>query len=400
MAAVLYTRLYCSKPMAISSFVSLDGRKRKNINVSVSSKFSILKTIKSSSSLMDRNKKSKEPQTYVTLEEIAAKDRKIFSFETLDAATANFSDFIGEGCFGAVYKGRLENGKEIAVKKLSNATPQGKREFHEEANVLTGLQHRNVVKLLGYCAHNNDYLFVYEFLPYSLDQFLSGSNEKKQLDWTERFGIINDIAKGLRYLHFDNRDRIVHRDIKPNNILLDQELKAKIADFGISRFFPEDRTHETASKAIGSRKISICGHSSAQYFIHMVQTPNACENAVLYASVFGTYSCVSQRWTYLSLEYLRNIAYKLHTNGRSLEFLDPAIADPTVTDVEQVIRCIEIALLCVQGVSTARPDMEDVMSMLTGNHGPREASSILKPGILGYLEDRKKMSNAVFDRLQ
>ncbi|KAF7808661.1 putative receptor-like protein kinase [Senna tora] len=357
MAAVLYTRLYCSKPMAISSFVSLDGRKIKNINVSVSSKFSILKTIKSSSSFMDRNKKPKEPQTYETLEEIAAKDRKIFSFETLDAATTNFGDCIGKGGFGAVYKGRLKNGKEIAVKKLSNATPQGIREFHEEANVLTGLQHRNVVKLLGYCAHNNDYLFVYEFLPYSLDQFLSGNNEKKQLDWTERFGIINDIAKGLHYLHFDNRDRIVHRDIKPNNILLDQELKAKIADFGISRFFPEDRTHETASKAIGSRYYN--------YILPLLSDDEAL--------IVG--------W-----------AYKLHTNDRSLEFLDSAIANPTVTDIEQVIRCIEIALLCVQGVSTARPDMKDVMSMLTGNHGPREASSIiLKPGILGYIEDRRDL---------
>ncbi|KAF7808663.1 putative receptor-like protein kinase [Senna tora] len=397
MAAVLYTRLYCSKPMAISSFVSLDGRKRKNINVSVSSKFSILKTIKSSSSFMDRNKKSKEPQTYETLEEIAAKDRKIFSFETLDAATTNFSDCIGEGCFGAVYKGRLNNGKEIAVKKLSNATPQGKREFHEEANVLTGLQHRNVVKLLGYCVHNNDYLFVYEFLPYSLDQFLSSSNEKKQLDWTERFGIINDIAKGLRYLHFDNRDRIVHRDIKPNNILLDQELKAKIADFGISRFFPEDRTHETVSKAIGSR-----GYVPPEYRYrkHVSIKLDVYSFGVLMLELIS-----GQRYyDYILLSndeaVMVGLAYKLHTNGRSLEFLDPTIADPTVTDTKQVIRCIEIALLCVQGVSTARPDMEDVMSMLTGNHGPREASSILKPGILGYNEDRKKMSNAVFDRLQ
>ncbi|KAF7808664.1 putative receptor-like protein kinase [Senna tora] len=341
----LFTRLYCSKPMAISSFVSLDGRKRRNFNVSVSSNFNILNTIKSSSSFMDRNKDSKDLQRYDTLEKIAGKDLKIFSLETLDAATNNFNECIGKGGFGAVYKGKLKNGKEIAVKKLSNATPQGIKKFHVEANVLTGLQHRNVVKLLGYCAHNNDYLLVYEFLPYSLDQFFSSSNETKQLDWTKRFGIINDIAEGLRYLHYDNRDPIVHRDIKPSNILLDQELKAKIADFGISRFFPEDRTHDTATDKIG--------------------TPG-----------------------YMPLEYLHNIAYELYTNGRSLNFLDPAIADLTVTDTEQVIRCIEIALLCVQGVPTVRPDMEGVISMLTVNHGPREAPSILAPGISGYNEDR------------
>ncbi|KAF7808662.1 putative receptor-like protein kinase [Senna tora] len=288
--------------MAISSFVSLDGRKRRNFNVSVSSNFNILNTIKYSSLFMDRNKDSKDLQRYDALRKIAAKDRK--------------------GGFGAVYKGKLKNGKEIAVKKLSNATPQVTRKFHEEANVLTGLQHCNVVKLIGYCAHNNDYLLVYEFLPHSLDQCFSSSNETKQLDWTKRFGIINDIAKGLRYLHFDNRDRIVHGDIKPSNILLDQELKAKIAEFGIRCFFPEDRTHDTATDKIGT--------PSAKYFIHIVK---AFENN-------------------MPLEYLHNIAYELYTNGRSLEFLDPAIAaDLTVRDTEQVIRCIEIALLCVQSVS-------------------------------------------------
>ncbi|KAF7808657.1 putative receptor-like protein kinase [Senna tora] len=316
--------------MAISSFVSLDERKRKNFHVSVSSKFNILKTIKSSYSFMDRNKESKEPQRYETLETIAAKDRKKFSYETIDAATNKFSDNIGEGGSGSVFKGRLKDGTEIAVKKLSNMTPQGKMEFLKEAEVLTGSQHRNVVKLLGYCAHNNAYFLVYEFLPYSLSQFLSSSNKTKQLDWTQRFGIIKDIARGLLYLHVDNRDRIVHCNIKPSNILLNQNMMAKIADFGLSRFFPEDRT--------------------------LVTTTN----------VAGTLS---------------------------LEFLDPAIADTTVIDTEEVMKCIGIALLCVQGVPTARPDVEGVMSMLIENHGHWESPYILKPGIFSYSGYRYDISS-------
>ncbi|CAH9096001.1 unnamed protein product [Cuscuta epithymum] len=193
------------------------------------------------------------------LERIAEQEQKQFQFETLVSATNNFhlSNKLGEGGFGPVFKGRLRDGREVAVKKLSQSSRQGNREFQMEAKVLTRVQHRNVVNLLGYCVHGAEKLLVYEFMSNeSLDKILFKSGKRGMLDWERRHGIITGIAKGLLYLHEDSHICIIHRDIKGSNILLDDKWMPKIADFGMARLFPEDQTHVN-TRAAGTRNLNL-----------------------------------------------------------------------------------------------------------------------------------------------
>lgn len=177
------------------------------------------------------------------IQRMASREQKIFSYETLVSATKNFDSKLGEGGFGPVYKGKLSDGREIAVKKLSQTSNQGKKEFMNEAKLLARVQHRNVVDLLGYCVHGTEKLLVYEYLPHeSLDKFLFKPDKREQLDWKRRFGIITGVAKGLLYLHEDAHQCIIHRDIKASNVLLADKWVPKIADFGMARLFPEDQS--------------------------------------------------------------------------------------------------------------------------------------------------------------
>lgn len=180
------------------------------------------------------------------LEQLAAQEQKHFPFEILVAATRNFheNNKLGEGGFGPVFKGRLDDGREIAVKKLSQFSRQGKKEFITEAKLLARVQHKNVVNLLGYCVHGQEKLLVYEYVANeSLDKILFKNGKRNMLDWNRRHDIIMGMAKGLLYLHEDAHSCIIHRDVKASNILLDDKWIPKIADFGLARLVLEGQTH-------------------------------------------------------------------------------------------------------------------------------------------------------------
>ncbi|KEH19640.1 S-locus lectin kinase family protein [Medicago truncatula] len=163
-------------------------------------------------------------------------DLPIFAFSILVKATNNFSSTskLGEGGFGPVYKGRLVDGKEVAIKRHSKVSDQGLEEFKNEVVLIAKLQHRNLVKLLGCCIHKEEMLLIYEYMPNkSLDYFIFDETRSKLLGWTHRSHIIAGIARGLLYLHQDSRLRIIHRDLKTSNILLDAHMIPKISDFGL-----------------------------------------------------------------------------------------------------------------------------------------------------------------------
>ncbi|GLJ19732.1 hypothetical protein SUGI_0357380 [Cryptomeria japonica] len=167
----------------------------------------------------------------------------LFGLEMLAEATENFHEKnkLGEGGFGV---GKTRDGNEIAVKKLSVKSTQGKKEFMNEVKLVANVQHRNLAKLLGCCAEGGERMLVYQYFPNkSLDTFLFDSEKGRELYWLKRHNIITGIARGLLYLHQDSQLRIVHRDIKVHNILLDEKLNPKIADFGLAKLFPEDETH-------------------------------------------------------------------------------------------------------------------------------------------------------------
>ncbi|KAM4101972.1 hypothetical protein ACB094_05G187100 [Castanea mollissima] len=182
-------------------------------------------------------------------------EMQYFNLSTIHIATNNFSDVnkLGEGGFGPVYKGKLINGKEIAVKRLSLKSKQGLEEFKNEVILIAKLQHRNLVRLLGCCLEGEEKLLVYEYMANtSLDAFLFDPKKCNELDWAKRTNIINGIAKGLQYLHEDSRLKIIHRDMKASNILLDNEMNPKISDFGTARIFGGNQIEANTNRIVGT----------------------------------------------------------------------------------------------------------------------------------------------------
>ncbi|XP_010533324.1 PREDICTED: putative receptor-like protein kinase At4g00960 isoform X2 [Tarenaya hassleriana] len=312
------------------------------------------------------------------IERIAALEQKVFPFQVLVSATKDFhpKHKLGEGGFGPVYKGRLSDGREIAVKKLSQASRQGKNEFVNEAKLLAKVQHRNVVNLLGYCTHGDDKLLVYEYVSNeSLDKVLFKSNRRAELDWKQRVEIISGIARGLLYLHEDAPNCIIHRDIKAGNILLDDKWVPKIADFGMARLFPEDQTH------VNTRVAGTNGYMAPEYVMHGVLSVKA---DVFSFGVVVLELISGQKNSSFSLRHpdqtLLEWAYRLYKKGRSMEMVDPVMAE--TADPEQVKLCAQIGLLCVQGDPQQRPSMRRIALLLSRKPGHLEEEPA-RPGVPG-----------------
>ncbi|KAF7811124.1 putative receptor-like protein kinase [Senna tora] len=178
-----------------------------------------------------------------------------YDLAKIEAATNKFSkeNMIGKGGFGEVFKGVLPDGNEVAVKRLSRKSWQGIEEFKNEVSLIAKLQHKNLVKLLGYGLEGEEKFLIYEFMANkSLDKFIFDSEKRSQLDWKTCYGIIIGIARGLLYLHEESRLRIIHRDLKPNNVLLDRDMVAKISDFGMARIFCENQNAANTKRVVGT----------------------------------------------------------------------------------------------------------------------------------------------------
>ncbi|KAL5577349.1 hypothetical protein UlMin_019048 [Ulmus minor] len=188
-----------------------------------------------------------------------------YRYKDLKSATKNFSEEnkLGEGGFGDIYKGTLKNGKIVAVKKLAiGQNRRAKAEFESEVKLISNVHHRNLIRLLGCSNEGSELLLVFEYMPNSsLDKFLFGER-RGFLNWKQRFDIIMGTARGLAYLHEEFHVCIIHRDIKTSNILLDDDFLPKIADFGLARLLPEDRTH------LSTRFAGTLGYTAPEYAIH------------------------------------------------------------------------------------------------------------------------------------
>uniref|UniRef100_A0A2P2MWP3 non-specific serine/threonine protein kinase n=1 Tax=Rhizophora mucronata TaxID=61149 RepID=A0A2P2MWP3_RHIMU len=200
-----------------------------------------------------RRKKRSNTSTNEELLDIDAKP-STFSYVELKTATEDFNlaNKLGEGGFGPVYKGKLNDGRVIAVKQLSMVSHQGKSQFVTEIAIISAVQHRNLVKLYGFCIEGDNRLLVYEYLENkSLDQALF-RKKSLNLDWAKRFDVCLGVARGLAYLHEESRIQIVHRDVKASNILLDFDLIPKISDFGLAKLYDDKKTH-ISTRVVGTR---------------------------------------------------------------------------------------------------------------------------------------------------
>ncbi|KAF2302940.1 hypothetical protein GH714_011480 [Hevea brasiliensis] len=295
-----------------------------------------------------------------------------FSLRQLRAATNDFNSAnkIGEGGFGTVYKGELLDGTIIAVKQLSSKSRQGNREFVTEIGMISGLQHPNLVKLYGCCIEGNQLLLVYEYMENnSLARALFGSETSDlTLDWAMRQKICVGIARGLAFLHEESALRIVHRDIKTTNVLLDKDLNAKISDFGLAKLCEEENTH------ISTRIAGTVGYMAPEYALWGYLT----EKADVYSFGVVALEIVSGR---NNANYrpkneavcLLDWAFILQQKGNLMEIVDPRLESEF--NIEEAERMIKVALLCTNASSMLRPTMSAALSMLEGETSIEEVTS-------------------------
>ncbi|KAL8236844.1 hypothetical protein R6Q59_017925 [Mikania micrantha] len=307
-----------------------------------------------------------------------------FSFRTLKEASKNFHEcnLLGKGGFGPVYRGKLQDGRLVAIKKLSfEKSRQGEQEFIAEVKLITSIQHKNLVRLLGCCCEGPERLLVYEYMKNrSLDRILYGKRNQ-YLNWKTRFQIILGIARGLQYLHEESHLRIVHRDIKASNILLDGNFQPKIGDFGLARFFPEDQAYLSTTFA------GTLGYTAPEYAIR----GELSEKADIYSFgvvVLEIISCRKNTDLRLSseMQYLPEYAWKLYERSKMIDLIDPRMQKDGFS-VKDVMKTVHMALLCLQPLPDTRPAMSEIVAMLTWK--VEMVKSPIKPTFL----DRRKLTS-------
>ncbi|XP_061338168.1 probable LRR receptor-like serine/threonine-protein kinase At1g53420 [Gastrolobium bilobum] len=287
----------------------------------------------------------------------------LFTLHQIKAATNNFdiSNKIGEGGFGPVYKGILSNGTVIAVKQLSPKSEQGKREFINEIGMISALQHPCLVKLYGCCVEGDQLLLVYEYMENnSLAKALFGPEEcRLKLNWPTRKKICVGIARGLAFLHEESKLKVVHRDFKAANVLLDEDLNPKISDFGLAKLNEEDNTH------ISTRIAGTYGYMAPEYAMHGYLTDKAdvySFGIVVLEIVSGTRNTLHRSKE--EAVYLLDWARLLEEKGNLMELVDKRLVSDF--NEEEVMMIVKVALLCTNATSNLRPTMSSVLSILEG----------------------------------
>ncbi|KAL8468868.1 hypothetical protein ACS0TY_031904 [Phlomoides rotata] len=315
--------------------------------------------------LLRKRKKQNPLQDPETVDEISTAESLQYAFSTIKAATNDFSDDnkLGKGGFGTVYKGKLPNDKEIAVKRLSKNSGQGDLEFKNEVLLLAKLQHRNLVRLMGFAIEGGEKLLVYEFVENaSLDHFIFDPTNHSYLDWERRYKIIGGIARGILYLHEDSRLRIIHRDLKASNILLDREMNPKVADFGMARLFEQDETQGNTSQIVGTY-----GYMPPEYLMHgqFSIKSDVFSFGVLVLEIISGRRNNSFRNGENSDDLL-SYAWKNWRDGTVENVVDPLLRTSSGL-ISEMVRCIQMGLLCVQENAGDRPTMASVVLMLNSS---------------------------------
>ncbi|MCL7043866.1 hypothetical protein MKW94_026378 [Papaver nudicaule] len=302
----------------------------------------------------------KEPKDLGRLSSAVSNSNLNFKYETLEKATEFFdpSSKLGQGGAGSVFKGTLPDGRIVAVKRLVFNTRQWVDEFFNEVNLISGVRHKNLVQLLGCSIEGPESLLVYEYVANkSLDQVIFDKNETQTLTWQQRFDIVVGTAEGLAYLHGGTQTRIIHRDIKCSNILLDENLTPKIADFGlVRRFAAADDTHVSTGIA------GTLGYMAPEYLVRGQLT----EKADVYSFGVLVLEIICGKKNSVFLQESGSILQKVYKHYKAntlIHSVDPSLKgnfpEKEASDV------LQVGLLCTQASIALRPSMSDVVKMLT-----------------------------------
>ncbi|XP_040378033.1 putative receptor-like protein kinase At4g00960 isoform X2 [Oryza brachyantha] len=328
--------------------------------------------------LWRNNTKASREQASANEEDDQVGTSLLFDLATLRCATSDFAEQnkLGHGGFGAVYKGLLPDGREIAVKRLDKASRQGLKELKNELLLVVKLRHNNLAKLLGVCVNGQEKLLVYEYLPNrSLDIFLFKHPEEplksEPLDWHTRYRIIYGVARGLLYLHEDSQAKIIHRDLKASNILLDGDMTPKISDFGLARLFDSDKMTTITSQVVGTLgymapEYAVFGHLSVKLDVYsfgvlILEIITGRRNTDVFESVQEEPSTLlSYVWDHWS-------------KGTPSEAMDEWLQRQA--PVIEVLKCLHLGLLCIQENPVDRPTMLKVLIMLHGDASSFESLS-------------------------
>ncbi|XP_064949592.1 cold-responsive protein kinase 1-like isoform X2 [Musa acuminata AAA Group] len=310
---------------------------------------------------------------------------RIYSYKELRNATGDFSltNKVGEGGFGSVYKGKLKDGKIVAVKVLSSESRQGVPEFLNEIAVISGIEHENLVSLHGCCVEETHRILVYNYLENnSLAQTLLGSGcSNIQFNWRTRVRICIGVARGLAFLHEEVRPHIVHRDIKASNILLDKDLTPKISDFGLAKLLPPNITH------VSTRVAGTIGYLAPEYAIkgQVNRKSDVYSFGVLLLEIVTGRCNTNTRLPY-DEQFLLERTWNLYEHGEIANIIDTSLTDDL--DVDEACKFLKVGLLCTQDTVKLRPSMSTVARMLTDEKDVN-LEKITKPGLLSDLMELK-----------
>jgi serine/threonine protein kinase len=302
---------------------------------------------------------------------------KRFYYEELEVATDHFKTQIGSGGFGAVYKGTLPDKTVVAIKKITNLGVQGRKDFCTEIAIIGNIHHVNLVRLKGFCVQGRQRLLVYEYMNLgSLDRTLFGSGPV--LEWQERFDIALGTARGLAYLHSGCQHKIIHCDVKPENILLDDHLQAKISDFGLSKLLSPEQSGlfttmrgtrgylapEWLTNSAISERTDV--YSFGMVLLELVSGRKNClirsqSHSMDDSNSDGGHSSSSSRSV---LVYFPLLALEMHEQGKYLELADPRLQGRVTR--EEVEKLVRVALCCLHEEPMLRPNMVNVVGMLEG----------------------------------
>ncbi|KAI7731073.1 hypothetical protein M8C21_027059 [Ambrosia artemisiifolia] len=324
------------------------------------------------------NKSKKTEQGTPDLKEVV-----YYNYKDLSLATNNFSkeNVLGKGGFGEVFKAILGGDNVVAVKRLQVQHAGAKKEFENEVKLISNIHHRNLLRLLGWSGDGSNPLLIMEYMPNgSLDRFLWGV-QRGTLNWNQRYEIILGIARGLVHLHDEFHFKIVHRDIKSSNILLSEDFIPKIADFGLARFQPEDRSH------VSTRFAGTLGYTAPEYALHGILSDKVDTYSFGIVVLEITSGRSSTELYGSSTCWLLEDAWKMYENKKHINVIDETL---NLNDYkhEHVMKIIEIALLCTMSPASDRPVMSEVVSMLQEGKSSAKIQLTRPTHFLRY-EDRR-----------